>query len=111
MIRRVAWICPQCSWRNNYMRHPTAAKRTARTPEDQRPEAQTTEVQSASRTRLFLLHVAAFLTLCGNSGSVAWGQTPSAVDPPPKGALLIAGGGLRYDNAEVWSRFVKLAGE
>ena len=30
-------------------------------------------------------------------------------DRPPKGSLILAGGGLRFDNADVWSRFVKLA--
>src|SRR5260370_10404230 len=30
--------------------------------------------------------------------------------PQGKGSLLFAGGGLRFSNAEVWGRFVHLAG-
>ncbi|MES2261407.1 MAG: cyanophycinase [Pseudomonadota bacterium] len=44
------------------------------------------------------------------------GQTSKAVPPPkpvlapPHGNLVIIGGGLRADNAEVWQRIVRLAG-
>jgi cyanophycinase len=34
----------------------------------------------------------------------------AAEAPPPKGHLLIAGGAVRADNAEVWSRLIELAG-
>src|SRR5688572_30068840 len=34
-----------------------------------------------------------------------------AADPPePKGSLVIIGGGLRGDNADIWQRIVQLAG-
>src|SRR5262249_51397773 len=33
-----------------------------------------------------------------------------AASPQGKGSLLFAGGGLRFSNAEVWGRFVQLAG-
>jgi cyanophycinase len=58
-----------------------------------------------------LLVAVGLLTVCGNGGSTAWGQISPNAGPAPKGALLMAGGGLRYDNADVWSRFVKLAGD
>ena len=39
-------------------------------------------------------------------GATAWAEDLSDV----KGALLFAGGELRFDNAAVWRRFVSLAG-
>ncbi|MSR60241.1 MAG: cyanophycinase [Planctomycetaceae bacterium] len=36
---------------------------------------------------------------------------PALINTPPKGALVISGGSLRYDNDEVWTRFVKLAAD
>lgn len=46
-----------------------------------------------------------------DSDATAWGHTRPDAERHPKGALIMAGGGLRYDNAEVWSRFVKLAAD
>ena len=40
--------------------------------------------------------------------AVLWGS--AAADDAPKGSLLIIGGALRADNAEVWDRMVQLAG-
>ncbi|NYE60000.1 cyanophycinase [Duganella sp. 1224] len=37
-------------------------------------------------------------------------QMSNAAEAPPKGHLLIAGGAVRADNGEVWSRLVELAG-
>jgi cyanophycinase len=37
-------------------------------------------------------------------------QGAHAADTPPQGNLLIAGGAVRADNAEVWKRLVQLAG-
>jgi cyanophycinase len=37
-------------------------------------------------------------------------QVSHAADAPPKGNLLIAGGAVRSDNGEVWTRLVELAG-
>jgi cyanophycinase len=83
------------------MRYPTAASHR-----DRRPIA-----PRVSRTPFFLLQAIGFLALCGNPGAAAWGQSHHDALPAPKGALVIAGGGLRYDNADVWSRFVSLAGD
>ena len=49
-------------------------------------------------------------TVCGSTDTDAAKHSHSDADLP-KGALIMAGGGLRYDNAEVWSRFVNLAAE
>jgi cyanophycinase len=63
------------------------------------------------KLRRLLVQVVGILTVGGIWDTVVWGQTQAFSEPPPKGALVIAGGGLRYDNAEVWSRFVKLSGD
>ena len=41
---------------------------------------------------------------------LAAGPVAEAASPREKGSLLFAGGGLRFSNAEVWRRFVQLAG-
>jgi cyanophycinase len=46
---------------------------------------------------------------CGKTGSTVLGQSRPDCEPAPKGALIMAGGGLRFDNADVWSKFVELA--
>src|ERR1700756_4862832 len=45
--------------------------------------------------------------LCVVLGPVPAAETAAAM---PKGSLVIIGGALRADNAEVWDRIVKLAG-
>jgi cyanophycinase len=50
-------------------------------------------------------------TVCGSTETAAGGHTGLDAERLPKGALIMAGGGLRYDNVEVWSRFVKLAAD
>jgi cyanophycinase len=49
--------------------------------------------------------------ICGKTESTSRGQTGDGAGSSPKGALVMAGGGLRYDNADVWSRFVQLAAD
>ena len=56
--------------------------------------------------RRMLRKLCALAALAGVLGTA--GAAPDA--PPPKGALVIAGGALRPDNAEVWQRIVQLAG-
>lgn len=73
--------------------------------------AHTRRIGTQFRTINLLVAFAGFLIVCGNFNSAAWGQSHSDAEPPPQGALVIAGGGLRYDNTEVWSRFVRLAGD
>jgi cyanophycinase len=36
-------------------------------------------------------------------------ETSASSQTVPRGALLMAGGGLRYDNSEIWSRFIQQA--
>jgi len=43
-------------------------------------------------------------------GPVGAAENQAASQPTPKGSLLIIGGALRADNAEVWDRMVQLAG-
>jgi cyanophycinase len=49
--------------------------------------------------------------LCGNTGPTSVESLRPDRDPTPQGALLMAGGGLRLDNADVWSKFVDLAAD
>jgi len=60
-----------------------------------------------------------FTTLLANSGAVALlmltlllapGSVQAAAAPDAKGSLVIIGGALRADNAQVWQRIVGLAG-
>lgn len=47
---------------------------------------------------------------CGAVEQIVRGQISRPVpEGAPRGSLIMAGGGLRSDNADVWSRFVKLA--
>jgi cyanophycinase len=48
---------------------------------------------------------------CTNSGPTSLGSPRTDRDQAPKGALIMAGGGLRFDNADVWSKFVELAAD
>src|SRR5579871_1514541 len=95
MIRRIAWTGSDRSRRNIFMRDRSASKRIPQGPQ--------------ARRASFYLQVFGLAALCTNACSTARGQSPHAAESPPKGALLIAGGGLRYDNADVWTRYVKLA--
>ncbi|MCY2964654.1 MAG: cyanophycinase [Planctomycetota bacterium] len=58
---------------------------------------------------LLLLLVAVAWRLVGDSA--VWGQAPESPSrtPDPQGTLVIVGGGLRFDNVDVWSRIVKSA--
>ncbi len=63
---------------------------------------------SASLYQKFLAALLFALALC--SFHVAAAPAGSAIGTAPQGTLVIIGGGLRADNAEVWQRIVKLSG-
>jgi cyanophycinase len=50
------------------------------------------------------------LALAGACAGACSGAWAAAAPADPKGVLVIIGGGLRVDNAEVWERIVALAG-
>ncbi|MGK5025789.1 cyanophycinase [Janthinobacterium sp. RB2R34] len=58
----------------------------------------------------FALLVLTALVLSGFQPAVAAPATPAVPANAPQGTLVIIGGGLRADNAEVWQRIVALAG-
>ncbi|MYN17353.1 cyanophycinase, partial [Rugamonas sp. FT107W] len=53
------------------------------------------------------------LKLCALMFAMPPGDAPAAAQdapPAPRGSLVIIGGNLRPDNADVWRRVVQLAG-
>ncbi|MCL6484856.1 MAG: cyanophycinase, partial [Janthinobacterium lividum] len=63
---------------------------------------------SSSLYQTFLAALLFALALCSIHAVAAPGA--SAIGSAPQGTLVIIGGGLRADNAEVWQRIVKLSG-
>jgi cyanophycinase len=65
-----------------------------------------------STTLKHLLQAALMLTvpLVGTASATAPAPAPLATSSRPQGSLVIIGGNLRADNADVWQRIVRLAG-
>ncbi|MBJ7309639.1 cyanophycinase [Rugamonas sp. CCM 8940] len=64
----------------------------------------------ASTLRRLCVAFLACLAVCGVQAANASPAASRAAAPAPQGTLVIIGGGLRADNAEVWQRIVKLSG-
>ncbi|MES2076912.1 MAG: cyanophycinase [Pseudomonadota bacterium] len=64
----------------------------------------------ASSIRRLCVAFLACLAVVGAQAANASPAASRAAVPAPQGTLVIIGGGLRADNAEVWQRIVKLSG-